>query len=154
MASGLITARAMRVGMVVAFALATLAGAYLTWVAGPAIVVIGLLSIASGVAYTGGAFPLGYHGLGDVFVLAFFGLVAVCGTVFAQTGVVPLEAWFASVPVGLIPPFVTAYLLSKDIPGNRLFRAIIFAPTALSWVVIGMVGRQVFSSQGPISAAS
>ncbi len=60
---------------------------------------------------------------------------------------------FASVPVGLIPPFVTAYLLSKDIPGNRLFRAIIFAPTALSWVVIGMVGRQVFSSQGPISAA-
>lgn len=59
---------------------------------------------------------------------------------------------FVSVPVGLIPPFVTAYLLSKDIPGNRLFRAIIFAPTALSWVVIGMVGRQVFSAQGPINA--
>lgn len=60
---------------------------------------------------------------------------------------------FISVPFGLIPPFVTAYLLSKDIPGNRVFRAIIFAPTALSWVVIGMVGRQVFSAQGPISAA-
>jgi multiple sugar transport system permease protein len=60
---------------------------------------------------------------------------------------------FASVPIGLIPPFVTAYLLSKNILGNRLFRAVIFAPTALSWVVIGMVGRQVFSAQGPISAA-
>ena len=58
---------------------------------------------------------------------------------------------FASVPIGLIPPFVTAYLLSKDMPGNKLFRAIIFAPTALSWVVIGMVGRQVFSAQGPIA---
>lgn len=60
--------------------------------------------------------------------------------------------FFFSVPFGLVPPFVTAYLLHKEIPGNRLFRAIIFAPTALSWVVIGLVGRQFFSVQGPINS--
>lgn len=58
---------------------------------------------------------------------------------------------FVSVPFGLIMPFITAYLLHKDIPGNRLMRALIFAPTALSWVVIGMVGRQFFAQRGPIS---
>jgi multiple sugar transport system permease protein len=59
--------------------------------------------------------------------------------------------FLASVPFGLIPPFIVAYLLHKDIPGNKLFRALIFAPTALSWVVIGMVGRQVFALRGPVS---
>ncbi len=59
--------------------------------------------------------------------------------------------FFASVPFGLIPPFIVAYLLHKDIPGNKLFRALIFAPTALSWVVIGMVGRQFFALRGPVS---
>ena len=59
---------------------------------------------------------------------------------------------FASVPFGLVPPFITAYLLHKEIKGNKLFRAIIFAPTALSWVVIGLVGRQFFSNQGPINS--
>ena len=60
-------------------------------------------------------------------------------------------SFFISVPFGLIPPFITAYLLHKDIPGNKLFRALIFAPTALSWVVIGMIGRQFFALHGPVS---
>lgn len=60
--------------------------------------------------------------------------------------------FLASVPFGLIPPFIVAYLLHKDIPGNKLFRALIFAPTALSWVVIGMVGRQFFALRGPVSS--
>lgn len=57
-----------------------------------------------------------------------------------------------SVPFGLVPPFVVAYFLHKDIPGNRLFRALIFAPTALSWVVIGLVGRQFFALNGPFNS--
>lgn len=59
---------------------------------------------------------------------------------------------FLSVPFGLVLPFVTAYLLHKSITGTRLYRAIIFAPTALSWVVIGMVSRQLFSSTGPLNS--
>ena len=61
--------------------------------------------------------------------------------------------FFLSVPFGLVPPFVTAYFLHKQGPGYRLFRALIFAPTALSWIVIGIVGRQFFALHGPISGA-
>src|SRR5262245_52028020 len=87
--AGLLSARSVRRGMFVVFGLALLVGAYLTSVAGPSIVVIGLASIAAAIAYTGGPYPLGYHGLGEVFVLIFFGFVAVLGTAFVQLGRVP-----------------------------------------------------------------
>jgi 1,4-dihydroxy-2-naphthoate polyprenyltransferase len=98
--SGILSPRAVRGGMVVAFGFATLCGVYLTWMAGWVVVAIGVASILSGIAYTGGPYPLGYHGLGDVFVMAFFGFVAVAGTAFVQVGAVPPVAWWAAVPVG------------------------------------------------------
>ncbi len=110
--AGLITPRAMRVGMVVAFGLAALAGVYLALVAGWVVIAIGVASIASGIAYTGGPFPLGYHGLGDVFVLVFFGFVAVCGTVFVQMGTVPPLALWSAVPVGAL---ATAILVVNNL---------------------------------------
>jgi 1,4-dihydroxy-2-naphthoate octaprenyltransferase len=110
--AGLLTPRALRIGMVVTFLLALAIGIYLTAVAGPVIVVIGLASIASAVLYTGGPYPLGYHGLGDVFVMAFFGFVAVTGTAFVQAGYVPAIAWAASVPVGAI---ATAILVVNNV---------------------------------------
>lgn len=58
---------------------------------------------------------------------------------------------FLSVPVGLILPFATAYLLHKSVRGGKLYRALIFAPTALSWVVIGLVSRQFFSATGALN---
>lgn len=58
-----------------------------------------------------------------------------------------------SIPLGMFCSFVTAYLLNLGAPGSRLWRALIFAPTALSWVVIGIVARQFFASSGPINAA-
>ncbi|AKT40205.1 1,4-dihydroxy-2-naphthoate polyprenyltransferase [Chondromyces crocatus] len=100
--SGLLTGRQVRLGMLVAVALAIPFGLYLVSVAGLPIVLIGVASILSAIAYTGGPYPLGYHGLGDVFVFVFFGLVAVCGTVFVQAGAVPPLAWLASLPVGAI----------------------------------------------------
>ena len=100
--AGLLTPRAVRTGMLVTIALAVATGIYLTWSAGWPIVAIGVASILSGLAYTGGPYPLGYHGLGDVFVMAFFGFVAVCGTVFVETGAVPPLAILASIPVGAI----------------------------------------------------
>lgn len=98
----LITPAAMKRGMIVVFALALVLGAYLTAVAGPVILAIGIFSILSAIAYTGGPYPLGYNGLGDVFVFVFFGLVAVCGTAFVQLGQVPALALWCSLPVGAL----------------------------------------------------
>ena len=110
--AGLISAAAMKRAMVIAFAIAALFGLYLVRTAGWPVVVIGLASVASGIAYTGGPWPLGYHGLGDVFVLAFFGFVAVCGTAFVQLGRVPALAWWAAVPVGAL---ATAILVVNNV---------------------------------------
>lgn len=110
--AGLISARQMRAGMLLVFALALLVGLYLTAVSGPIILVIGCASIASAIAYTGGPYPLGYHGLGDLFVFVFFGLVAVCGTTFVEIGRVPDLAWVCAIPVGAL---ATAILVVNNL---------------------------------------
>ncbi len=111
-AAGLVSAQAMRRAMWVSFALAAALGVFLVSIAGWPVVVIGVLSIAAGIAYTGGPFPLGYHGLGDVFVMIFFGFVAVVGTVFVEArALVPL-AWLAAVPVGALS---TAILVVNNV---------------------------------------
>lgn len=110
--AGLLSPRALRAGLAAVFGLATACGLYLAWVAGWPVVAIGLASMLAGVAYTGGPYPLGYHGLGDVFVLGFFGFVAVCGTAFVQLGYVPALAWWAAVPVGAV---ATAILVVNNL---------------------------------------
>ncbi len=110
--AGLLSPASMRRGLYVVLGLALLVGLYLTAVAGPAIVVIGLASMLSAVAYTGGPYPLGYHGLGDLFVMVFFGFVAVCGTTFVQAHTVtPLSA-VAAIPVGAL---ATAILVVNNL---------------------------------------
>jgi 1,4-dihydroxy-2-naphthoate polyprenyltransferase len=111
-ASGLLTPRQVRLGLAITVGLALVPGFYLAAVAGWPVVVIGILSVLSGIAYTGGPYPLGYHGLGDLFVFLFFGLVAVCGTVFVQAGAVPPLALVASVPVGAL---ATAILVVNNV---------------------------------------
>src|SRR5687768_7233802 len=71
-AAGLITPTVMKRAMLLAFAIATAFGLYLVSVGGWPIALVGALSIISGIAYTGGPYPLGYHGLGDLFVMIFF----------------------------------------------------------------------------------
>jgi len=110
--AGLISAAAMKRAMIAAFGVAALFGIYLAAVAGWPVIAIGVASVASGIAYTGGPWPLGYHGLGDVFVLAFFGFVAVCGTAFVQLGHVPDLAIAAAVPVGAL---ATAILVVNNV---------------------------------------
>ncbi len=101
-ASGLIAPVTMKRAMGAVFAAAFLSGLGLIAWGGPWLLGIGLASILCGFAYTGGPFPLGYHGLGDVFVFVFFGLVAVCTTYFVQAGQVTSAAWLAAVPMGLL----------------------------------------------------
>jgi len=116
--AGLLTLRQLRWGIIVTFVLALGTGSYLTWVAGPAVVVIGLASIAAGLAYTGGPFPLAYNGLGDVFVMAFFGFVAVCGTAFVQALHVPEIAWAASIPIGALATAILVVNNVRDFEGD------------------------------------
>jgi len=101
-ASGLVTPAAMRVAMWSVFAVAFASGlGLITW-GGPWLLVVGVASILCGIAYTGGPWPLGYHGLGDVFVFVFFGLVAVEATYFVQAGRLGMDALLAAIPIGLL----------------------------------------------------
>jgi 1,4-dihydroxy-2-naphthoate polyprenyltransferase len=117
-AAGLISASAMKRAMVAAFAVAMVFGVYLASVAGWPVIAIGLASIAAAIAYTGGPWPLGYHGLGDVFVFAFFGVVAVCGTAFVQLGHVPALAAWACVPVGALSTAILVVNNVRDRAGD------------------------------------
>jgi 1,4-dihydroxy-2-naphthoate octaprenyltransferase len=110
--AGLLSPRALKVGMAIVFLLATLCGAFLTARSGPWVVAVGAASIVSAIAYTGGPYPLGYNGLGDLFVFVFFGPVAVCGSACVAAGAwVPLALW-ASIPVGAL---ATAVLVVNNV---------------------------------------
>jgi len=111
-AGGLIDPDAVKRAMWLTFLAAVAVGTYLVYVGGVPILVVGLLSVASGIAYTGGPYPLGYHGLGDLFVFVFFGLVAVAGTYYVQAAAV-LAAPF---PLGIPSGTVTAGALLASLP--------------------------------------
>ena len=101
-AAGLIAPTTMRAAMWAVFAVAFASGLTLIAWGGPWLLAVGVASIVCGIAYTGGPWPLGYHGLGDVFVFVFFGLVAVATTYFVQAGHVTSDAILAAVPIGLL----------------------------------------------------
>jgi len=63
---------------------------------------IGIVSLACALAYTGGPYPLGYNGLGDVFVFLFFGLVAVGATYYVQTSALPGDVLWVGAAIGLL----------------------------------------------------
>lgn len=114
------TPRQVLLATIVCFGTAAIVGLYLVWAGGWPILVIGVLSILSGLAYTGGPYPLGYNGLGDVFVFVFFGLVAVTGTYYLHAGTVSALAWWAAVPVGLLVTAILAVNNVRDISTDRV----------------------------------
>jgi len=118
--AGLLTPAEVKKGMWVVFGLAALIGIYLTVHAGWVILVIGLAAIISAIAYTGGPFPLGYHGLGDLFVFIFFGLVATIGTYYLQTGNTTLTVWWMGAAIGLLILNVLVVNNLRDLDNDRL----------------------------------
>lgn len=117
--SGLLSPRQVLRGAYVCFGLAGLIGAYFVALYGWPLLVAGALAIASGILYTGGPWPLGYHGLGEVFVFLFFGVMAVVGSAFVQTGRIEAPALAASVPVGLLAVAILVVNNLRDIETDR-----------------------------------
>ena len=101
-AAGLIAPGTMRRAMGWVFAAAFACGFGLVAWGGLWLLVIGIASILCGIAYTGGPWPLGYNGLGDLFVFLFFGLVAVGATYFVQAGALATDVLVAAIPIGLL----------------------------------------------------
>ncbi|MBW2468701.1 MAG: 1,4-dihydroxy-2-naphthoate polyprenyltransferase, partial [Deltaproteobacteria bacterium] len=110
--SGLIPPGQVKTGIVVAIVLSTIPGLYLASVGGWPVILIGLFCFAAALAYSGGPFPLASHGLGDLFVFIFFGLVAVCGTYYVQALQLTPMVWLMGAIQGLL---ITAILVVNNI---------------------------------------
>jgi 1,4-dihydroxy-2-naphthoate octaprenyltransferase len=117
--AGLVTPRRVLTATWVAFAVAVACGIYLTVVAGIVILLIGAVSIAAGVLYTGGPRPYGYAGLGEVFVFLFFGLVAVNGSYYVQVEQLDALPLGLSISVGFLATAILVVNNVRDIETDR-----------------------------------
>ena len=142
-ASGLLSPRAVMAVAGVFLAIATLCGLVLYQARGWPILAIGLPSLFLAFGYTGGPFPLAYRGMGEIFVVLFFGLVAVAGTVFVQGGTWPPEAFLLGGQVGLLSALLISINNFRDreedaSTGKRTLAARFGAKTAaaLIWLEI------------------
>ncbi|MFB6081789.1 MAG: 1,4-dihydroxy-2-naphthoate polyprenyltransferase [Halanaeroarchaeum sp.] len=131
--AGLIAPETVKNAATATFALAGMVGLYLVYVGGIPVLLIGLASIVSGITYTGGPYPFGYYGLGDLFVFVFFGLVAVTGTYYVQAvtyvsagfptwfppGTVPLQVVVASLGMAALSTNILVVNNVRDLETDR-----------------------------------
>ncbi|MFN2197817.1 MAG: 1,4-dihydroxy-2-naphthoate polyprenyltransferase [Anaerolineales bacterium] len=117
--AGMLSPRAVLVGMWVAFGLAGLLGLVLILNAGWPILLIGLFAILAAIAYSGGPIPYGYLGLGDLFVFLFFGFAAVCGTYYAQALTISRLAIWGSISMGSLSTAILVVNNLRDIETDR-----------------------------------
>lgn len=131
--AGLVSPQQVRNAFLITFALTAIPGLYLMYVGGWPILLLGLLSIASGILYTAGPFALAYIGLGDLFVLLFFGFVATAGTYYVQAQTVSPAVLWASVAPGLLSmAILTVNNLrdrTTDAASHKRTLAVRFGPT-------------------------
>jgi len=118
-ASGLLTPRAVLIATGVTLALSVITGLVLVARGGWPLLVLGLAAITCAVAYTGGPFPLGYLGLGELFVFLFFGPVAVTGTAWVQTLELTPLSIAASIPIGALATAILVVNNLRDLPTDR-----------------------------------
>lgn len=113
-AMGWLAAAAVRRAAWSAFVLAFALGVALVIHGGWPIVGIGLASLAAGWAYTGGPRPIAYTPLGELFVLGFFGLAAVGGSYYLQTGALSIAALIAAIMLGAFAAAVITVNNTRD----------------------------------------
>jgi 1,4-dihydroxy-2-naphthoate polyprenyltransferase len=130
-AAGLVKPHIMKLAMVLVFALAFAVGLTLLKYGGWPLLAIGVTSIVCGVAYTGGPYPLGYNGLGDIFVFVFFGLVAVCSTYFVQAGRIGIDAPVVATGIGALAANILVVNNYRDVETDAKPR---FCPPAICGV--------------------
>jgi len=118
-AGGLVTPRSLAVATALVVGCAGLVGLYLVSVGGVILLVVGALAMVAALLYTGGPWPYGYHGLGEVFVFTFFGLVAVCGTVYLQSGTVGPLAALVAIAMGSLATAILVVNNLRDIDSDR-----------------------------------
>lgn len=102
LSAGLISPNEMKLAIVLVFGLTFLLGLYLVYVTDWKIFVIGVFSIIAGLAYTAGPYPLAYHGLGDLFVFLFFGIIGTMGTYYLHHQEFTFVSFLVSLPVGAL----------------------------------------------------
>lgn len=146
-AQGLVTAGQMKIAMLLTMAIAFIAGLYLVWHAGWVILVIGIASLVFGVLYTGGPFPLGYNGLGDLFVFIFFGIVAVLGTYYVNALQWSAASFWASLAVGALSTNILVVNNLRDVeqdgPAGKNTLGVLFGEAALKWEYVVMLAIAV-----------
>lgn len=117
--SGLLTYKQVMLAGYVCFAIAAALGVPLVMEGGWVIVAIGLVSLFCGYAYTGGPYPLAYKGLGDLFVILFFGIVAVAGTFYLHALTITPGVWIAGLQIGLLATVLIAVNNFRDAPTDK-----------------------------------
>lgn len=117
--AGLVAPRRVLRATWVAFGIAVACGIYLAAVAGLVILLVGAVSIAAGVLYTGGPRPYGYAGLGEVFVFLFFGLVAVNGSYYVQVEQLDALPLGLSIAVGFLATTILVVNNVRDVETDR-----------------------------------
>ncbi len=113
------TPRQVLTAAALAFALALVVGLYLVAVGGWPILAIGVSAIVAAWAYSGGPYPIAYHGLGEVFVLLYFGLLAVGGTYYLQTGTWHPGAWVLGGALGCLNTAILVVNNYRDLEHDR-----------------------------------
>ncbi|KQZ75792.1 MULTISPECIES: 1,4-dihydroxy-2-naphthoate polyprenyltransferase [unclassified Nocardioides] len=117
--SGAATPRAVKLAAFSAFGVAAVAGLVLAITTAWWLVLLGAVCIVAAWFYTGGRHPYGYLGLGEVMVFVFFGLVAVIGTTYVQTGTFELAALYAGTAIGALSCSILVANNLRDIPTDR-----------------------------------
>jgi len=117
--AGMLTTMEVKFGMLFVFVLSAILGLYLAYEGGWPILILGVAAILSAIAYTGGPFPLGYHGLGELFVFIFFGLAAVAGTYYVQMLTITATVWWMAVAMGLLTVAILVVNNLRDLESDR-----------------------------------